>query len=244
MNRQSLLCLLTCALALTGCQTAGTGGAGGGSAARIFADPGFQLENLEAVAFLGMGQSVPDELATRIMEPLVEDHLLAITPPFMIMPAGEAHRRASAEGCGDAYRSLVDFWKDAKKIDKFKLEEFCAAVGVQGVLVGTISEWSQTRAMPDADEPAATRIAARLCLYTADTGRRVWQARHEQVFEAQQLDGTEEAARHGEVFEGISSGARRRGTGTGPLRQTGADAPRFEEVAPEVAHTLAIALLK
>lgn len=228
-------------LIAAGCQS----GSGGG-AAKITAESGFQLKSLEVVAFLGLAKGISDEQSVPIMEPIVEDHLMAISPPFILLPIREVEARAAREGARELYKEVTDFWRDRGKVDKRRLEELCAALGVQAIMVGLIEDWTQVEAVPEADQQAYTRVAASLSIYPAETGRRAWRARCTETVEAEGYGASMVSSGDQESGRGRSGGSKSAGRGVDlrfdDTRRSGWDPPRFEDVVPKVAKALAVAL--
>ena len=228
MKRLLALGTMFLLLLVVGCRS-GTGA--GGGAAKVTTLPDFKLDSLKVVAFVGLGHSVTAENCVDILEPILEGHLLGAQLPFVMLPKPEVAARANRAGAANVYREVSDFWRDSKKVDKFKLEELCSAVGAQAILVGSIDEWERTeRASWNADEPAYTRITARMCIYPSETGRWAWRARVAKTVEA-------------ETYEGSRSTSRPDGSAA-ISTHGGADAPRFEDVSVAVAKDLTAAIAK
>ncbi len=218
----SALCLVALA-----CQSTG------GPPASQSGKDAFDLSNLDVVAFMGVSPgSGADELAVPMVEPMLERQLEGIRPPFVLLSGAETETRARTEGVYNDFKAVSDYWRDRQKVDKMKLQSFCQALGIQGILVASVRDWMQVEAQPNADEPAYTKIGMRMEIYAADTGRRVWRTRTTRTVEATQFQDDESAAsRTNPMSTGFVGGLR-----------TGADAPPLEQVAQMVVEELAATL--
>ncbi len=212
---------------LAGCQSAPAG-----RTARAAAKPEFELESLDVVAFLGMAKSVEDHQMLQMVGPAIEDHLLATKTPFVLLPEQEVVNRMSREGAGPLCREVINFWRDSRKVDKLKTKELCAKLGAQAILVGDITDWMQNQALPDEDEPSYTRVSASLAIYSAETGRRVWRTRKTIYEKAQQLQGAAPSGRFTDTAGGSITGRK------------ASEPPRYENVIPRLAETLAKTLAR
>ncbi len=231
MKRGWMIFLLPLALALSGCQSAG-----GPQPAAATATPSeFDLSTLKLVGFMGVAQGgTVDKLAIPIFEPLLERQLAASALPFTLVPLQDLEAQARRHGVLEDFRAIGSFWRDQQKVDKMMLQRFCGTLGMQGILVGSLREWMQVEAAPNADEASYTKISAGLAVYEAQSGRRVWRTRSTKTVEAVQLQGDEDA-----IEREDPAGARF----VGGMR-TGSDAPAVEDVAAKVAEALAQALIK
>ncbi|MCK4303706.1 MAG: hypothetical protein KAY24_05660 [Candidatus Eisenbacteria sp.] len=214
---------------------------GAGSAATVMKSPGFNLGDLEVLAYLGLGSSVEDAMAVAMMGPVLEGHLQAAPHDFVILSASECARRASLDGVQELHRDVLDFWLDHKKVDKLKMQQLCSILGVQAILVGVIEDWIQSRGSTAADEAAHTQITASLSIYSAATGRREWRARSTVMRAAQQFETSDRDTGRGSRMSGI--GSKRDMAGLSANLRSGSAPPRFEEVIPEVAAELAEAMV-
>lgn len=220
---------------LVGCQTGPAPSAQHGS--RRAKAKLHELE-LSSVAYLGLSKSaVADETALRLMEPVVEAQLLSKPPTFVLLPPTEIEARVARTGCQETYRAVLSLWRDDKKVDQLKMRDFCEAVGVDAILVGTIDEWMQSRASGSMNEPAYTKVAATLRLYLAGEGRYAWRKKESHTIEFLAID--QESVEQ-EAYAGGSSASGSRDLGR--VRSSAGDPPRYEDVIPIVAEALARAL--
>jgi hypothetical protein len=199
--------------------------------------PGFQIDSLGLVAFLGMGSSVVDPLAVAMMEPAVQSRLLAAPLPFLLVRLEEVERRVTVTGAGEEYRAVRDYWRDSKKLDKFRAEELCRKLGVDGLLLGTVVDWLQTDAVDGAQQIASNKVIARLCLYPAGAGRPAWQVQVSHVIESTEheqrpTDASQQSIRQHELERAPGS----------QVRDHGPAAPGFGAVVDAVSEALVEAL--
>jgi hypothetical protein len=199
--------------------------------------PDFRADSLKSVAYLGMGSSVADPRAAAMMEPAVQRELVNARLPFILVRLDEVERRVNITDTGETYRAVRDYWRDAKKLDKFRAAELCAKLGVDGLLLGTVVDWMQTEVAPGTQQISTTKVIARLCLYPAGAGRPAWQVQVSHVMESserEQVSGDPytQTARQRELQRSPGVQARERGPA----------APGFDEVVEVVAQALVEAL--
>jgi hypothetical protein len=199
--------------------------------------PGFQIDSLKSVAYLGMGSSVADPRAVAMMEPAVQRQLLTAALPFLLVRLEEVERRVTVTGAEEDYRAVRDYWRDAKKLDKFRAEQLCQKLGVDGLLVGTVVDWLQTDAAAGAQQIASNKVIARLCLYPAGTGRPAWQVQVSHVIESTERelrpsDASQNSVRQRELERAPGS----------KVRDQGPAAPGFDAVVVAVSEALVKAL--
>lgn len=231
MKRACPTILLTLVLAISGCQSAG----GPQPAAAAAAREEFDLSTLKLVGFMGVAPGgTVDKLAVPVFEPLLERQLAASTLPFALISLQDVEAKARRQDLLEDFRAIEGFWRDQQKVDKLMLQRFCGALGMQGIIVGSLREWMQVEAAPNSDEASYTKISALLSVYEAESGRRVWRARASETVEAVQFQGDEDAvAREDPMGTGFVGGMR-----------TGSDAPAVEDVAAKVVGELTRALIK
>jgi len=197
----------------------------------------FHPDSLDAVAFLAFSGGMAGDAAVQVVEPILEDQLLGQGYPFVVLPRRELSRRAQAEDVGPLLGKVRDFWRGSQKVDKFKLAELCAAVGIQGVLVGQVDDWIQVKASEGTGESSVTRVAASLAYYSAANGRRAWKARAAETVASESLEQDITDAR-----ELTSRGRERLRAKTVQSAARKLPAPDFDVVARSVAAALAAAL--
>jgi hypothetical protein len=208
--------------------------------ANVVKSSSFRPEELNAVAFLGLASgSMAGEEAQRLMEPLIESHLLATQLPFVVLPLSETERRARAQQSIATLRGIQDYWRDAKRVDKFEIARLGEQLGVDAVLVGVVEEWTQVDATSGTVETSFTRIAAGLKLYSVETGRCLWRAEKTETMEPEGIDiemdtGSEQLTARQAEAQARSATVQARGRALPP--------PRFELVAETIATALAQAL--
>ena len=237
VKRPAAIGVLFLLAALIGCQT---GPAPSATRSSSHAKAKLSELGLSSVAYLGLSKSaVADETALRIMQPVVESHLLANPPYFVLLPPAEIEMHVKREGAEALYNDVLSHWRDNKKVDPLKVRDFCDALGVDAILVGTIDEWMQVRATLDMNEPAYTKVAASLRLYLPGQGRPSWRKKESHAIETLAFEQEQDSQ---EAYPGSSGASRSRDLGR--LRSVAGDPPRFEDVVPEVAAALAKALIE
>ena len=224
-------------LILLGCG-AGCQPANHGPVVQVTRTPEFHPDSLKVVAFLGLGSSVPDPRAVPMMEPAIQRHLAAAKLRFVILWPDEAERRVRISGGEETYRAVRDYWRDSKKLDKFRAAELCRILDVDAILIGTVVDWLQTEASPTSTQNPSTKVIASLSLYPEGASRPVWQAQVSQTIE----DTGRDADSGGDAYHHT---ARQRELERSPqvqARERGPGAPGFDEVVDIVAAELAKAL--
>jgi hypothetical protein len=208
-----------------------------GPVLQVTRSPEFHPDSLKTVAFLGLGSSVPDPRAVPMMEPAMERALAAEKYRFVILGPDDAERRSRISGSEETYRAVRDYWRDSKKIDKFRAAELCRVLDVDAILIGTVVDWLQTDASASSTQNPSTKVIASLSLYPAGAGRPAWQAQASQTLEI--------TGREGDSGDPYRRTVRQRELERSPqvqARGRGAEAPGFEEVVDIVAAELARAL--
>jgi hypothetical protein len=208
-----------------------------GPVVQVTRSPEFRPDSLKVIAFLGLGSSVPDPRALPLMEPAMERALADVKLPYLILWPDEAERRARNSGAEETYRAVRDYWRDSKKLDKFRAAELCRVLSVNAILIGTVVDWVQTDASPSSTLNPSTKVIASLSLYPAGTGRPVWQAQASQTLET--------TARETDSGDPYRRTVRRRELERSPqvqARERSPEAPGFEEIVDIVAAELARAL--
>jgi len=191
----------------------------------------FDIKTIGTVAFLGMAKSIQENDVIEMLQPVVEDHLMAHQNPFVLLDSHEVASRANRFGVTPVYMDVVDFWQDKKKVDKHKLQELCEKISADAILVGNIEEWLQSRADAGTDQASYTQISARFSIYLAQTGRKVWDHKVTEILEAELTD----TGLTGQTD--LSGGSGVAGRGLKAHRNT--DPPKYDDVIIRVAEELA-----
>ncbi len=228
------LSLFVFGLSLFGCQSAPERGPRRIVRQSAAKEEAYELKNLGTVAFLGLSKSVQEKDVIKLLEPVIEDHLMASSCPFILIDSHEVTTRTGRFGVSTLYNDIVDFWQDKKKVDKFKLQEFCEKISTDAILVGNIEEWQQSRAIAGSDEPSFTQISARFSIYLAETGRKIWEHKISEILEAEVIDAG------GTTQTDLSGGGGVAGRGLKAHRNT--DPPKYDDVIIRVAEELANAI--
>jgi hypothetical protein len=199
--------------------------------------PEFSLDSLRAVAYLGMASSVPDPRAVPLMEPAVQRRLLAADLPFVILRLDEVDRRVRSLGATETHRAVCDYWRDAKKLDKFKAAELCRVLAVDAILIGTVVDWLEVDAAASAQNASSTKVIASLSLFPAGAGRSAWQAQVTHTVEMQETSRAAEAT----YTERLQRERERRSPALQGREERG-ETPEPEDVVESVAAALVAAL--
>jgi hypothetical protein len=235
MRRVWTTALVPLALVVSGCQSAGSPQPSAAPSSAAPSSASFDLATLKIVAFMGVAPGGSgDKLAIPVFEPLLERGLQGATLPYMLLSFQDTEARASGQGAAQEFRDISNYWRDQQKVDKLKLQRFCDAMGIQGILVANLREWMQVEAPANSDEPSYTEVSAQLSIYDGATGRQVWRTRSTRTVEAEQFQGNEVAtSRDDPMGSGYVGGMR-----------TGSDAPDMVTVSTTVVEDLVEALVK
>ncbi len=216
---------LLIAVLLAGCQSASVGA----PTVRVLENPDFQISSLKALGFLGLARSAGDAEAQAYVETSIEQALDAAHPPLLFLTRQQCADAASAAGSGSAFEQLMRFWRDEKRIDIFALREVCKAVGVDGVLLGCVDEW--TREKPSWRAVGArsfTQVGVTLTIVDCESGHALWEARGSRVLETGNYEPSEADLRRTDAG----------GFHATPAERSVPEPPTFEEVVPELSKAL------
>lgn len=236
MKRAVLLAVLVLLVVVPACQKRAAG-----PTVRVAAAPGFDLAQYPVIGFLGLGKAVAGEDAIPVMEPIFEAALQEGSLPeaLVVLPREEVARRARAQGAAAVYNDVLDFWRDAKKVDRFKLDDLCTAIGVDALLVGSVEDWTRNEISWGAEGTSFTRVSLSLSLFACGSARSVWSARCSEMIESVEHEPSDI------MGAGVPQGAERVARRTGGM-DPGAERaqravpppPPFEEIGPVVAAAL------
>ncbi len=238
MLRRICLPVLMATLALlSGCQSASVGGKAPGppagvssSASKPRASLAVDFSHMKVIGYLGLASSAADITAIEILGPRLEQELIGQEYPFMLMRDEQVAAAAGRFGLAGLHQEMVDYWRDRKRVNKLKLQELCAALGIDALLVANIEEWAQIEPTVGSTQAAATRISVILEIYAAESGRRGWRERVSTTIEA-------------ELPASSTANTGRQDHGIARVTTAGVEPPRFEEVgdilAARAAETLA-----
>jgi len=224
--------LVVLVLPLLACQSAPPRGA----FVDVTATPGYDAAAVGTAAYVGLAAAAatPKE-ALPIVEPRVEQHLRNQQLPFVLLASDEVERRAQSAGGAEQLQTVRNYWRDAKKIDKFAVADLGGAIGADALLVGWIDDWTQVDATQESADASFTRIGARLRLISVDTGATLWEVAATRTSESESI---EQDAGAGDEFDTARRRELQRSARVRAL-STGVGPPRFEDVADEVAALLA-----
>lgn len=218
--------LLTTILMSGGCKTS----ASGVRPAEAYTAPEWGEQNIQSLAFLGVGSSVGDPAARREAQYVVEEQLKGGQDRFLLLGFQEAQRRAESAGARDLFDKVVRVWRDNRLADRLLVQELGKAIGVDGLIFASLLDWEQHRVDWASEGTSSTQVTLGLTIFSAKTGEEVWQA--EKVHRKETLQYT-----YGQSGTGVytdDSGASRaeRPTSLTP------DPPRPEIVAQEAMQAL------
>lgn len=194
-----------------------------GPAVNVIQGADFKMSSFSTVAFLGLGKSVREEGAIETMEPLVEEQLTSAKLGAIVIPRAEAERRAQGE-TAQLLRDVRDYWRDDKKVDQFKLRALCDAISVDGVVLGSVEDWTRDLVSWGAEGTSFTRVSLSLSVFAKDEVQPRWHARSTEMMESSEHEPSE-------MFTGrLDPGAQRRANRTGNV-DPGAE--RAQKAVPE-----------
>ncbi|MFH1145262.1 MAG: hypothetical protein V1774_12050 [Candidatus Eisenbacteria bacterium] len=205
---------------------------------QVTRSPAFHPESLEAVAYFGFSPGIAPDNVLQWVEALVGEQLMTVEYPFAVLSRTDVERLTQTEETRTLVKGVCNFWKDSRKVDKFELARLCEAVGVQGILVGTIEEWTEAASARGTTDVPYTRLAASLEFYSAESGRRTWKARSAHTIETQATQEDYE-----ELRDKTQKGRERLRAETVQAMHRDHPAPSVESVAATVAEALAKALV-
>ena len=108
------------------------------------------------------------------------------------------------------FNKVIKVWRNNHSADQFIVQELAQKIGVDGLLLGDLTEWTREKVDRSSQGSSSTQIGFRICIYSAKTGVLAWESQKLVRKEAarvglEQLGGDSQAS-HAEGQD--SSGAR------------------------------------
>ena len=166
------LTLVSLVTLVPGCKTGGSGV----RPAIAVVSPDWPTLNVRTLAYLGVGSSVGDEPARISAEELVEQALVGSQSRLTVLTYAQAYSKASAGGAGETFDRAMRSWRDRRLIDQFAVQELCRQIGVDGLILGDLSDWKRERLDFTEQGSSFTQIALKLSIFSGQTGLEAWNA--------------------------------------------------------------------
>lgn len=173
---------LTCAglLAMTMAVAAGPGcskkSAGSSAALRVYTAPQWPELEVKSLAYLGArntsGQATALEQASR----LIAAEIRGSQSDYIVLGDATVEERAAAAGKGELLEKVRRVWQSDQLVDQFLAKELCETLGVDGLLVAELSDWTEYRIDPVQEGTSWSRVGVGLYVYSGKTGLLVWGA--------------------------------------------------------------------
>lgn len=220
------LALVSLVPLVSGCKTGGSGV----RPAIAVVSPDWPALNVRTLAYLGVGSSVGDETARVSAEELVEQALVGSQGRFTVLTYSQASSKASAGGAGETFDRAIRSWRDRRLIDQFAVQELCRQIGVDGLILGDLSDWKRERLALTDQGSSYTQIALKLAIYSGKTGLEAWNA-----YQMKRRDAAEYAA----GYAGASTYTDETGRAVNQSASTVIpEPPRAEHVLAEVLESI------
>lgn len=210
-----------------GCKTTGTAV----GPAKAFTAPDWATQNIASLAFLGLASPTIDDTRRQTAEEIVESDLRAGQNRFVVLSSSSTRERARKASAEETLRRVQEAWKSQQTVDQFVASELCQKLGVDGILIGELADWSEERVDFNADGGTSfTRVGLTLTIVSGKSGLAAW--------EAEKTVREESAA-----YIGGQSGSAVYVDGTGTTRSGNKDMmtpdpPPIEDVARKVTTAL------
>ncbi|MCA9729631.1 MAG: hypothetical protein KC729_18250 [Candidatus Eisenbacteria bacterium] len=141
-----------------------------------FLSPDWNSSTVTTLAFCGVRTSTGGETDRAEAEQIVEAELRGSQDRFVILTMKNADTRAEAAGQTELLDRVRRVWRDDQLVDQFLAKDLCKALGVEGLLLGDLGDWTEQRIDISQEGTSWTRVELGLYIYSADSGLLVWGA--------------------------------------------------------------------
>ncbi|MBD3334174.1 MAG: hypothetical protein GF355_01530 [Candidatus Eisenbacteria bacterium] len=172
--------LLLAVLQGTACKRATSGG----KPSHLYIDPALNQRQLESAALVSFHSGVAGDQATVMVKDALTAALLGQQERLFITLPERAQAQAAGAGEAELFGKVSDVWSSHHKIDPNQAQRLCDVLKTDGLLFASIKTWERVKADWKADQSSYTRIAVAMRLVDGETGRMVWEARHDLLKEA------------------------------------------------------------
>lgn len=157
----------------SGCNKAGTKAR---PASQSYLSPEWNDLSMKTLAFVGLRSTVGDEVGRAHAEQIVSGELRGQQTRFVILTDKMTESRAESAQKTELLERVRRVWRDQSVIDQFLCKELCAALGVDGLLAGALSNWESETVDPKAQGTSWSRVGIGTYMYSGQTGLLVWAA--------------------------------------------------------------------
>jgi hypothetical protein len=164
--------LLAGGLSLSGCKTSAVGA----RPAISYTSPEWDGLNIKTLAYVGVGSATGDETDRFSAQEMTEQYLLGAQERFVILGYTQSQERAAANKAGDLFDRAVKGWHDQRILDQFVVQQLCQTLGVDGLILGDLSDWKREKVDFTEQGSSYTQIDLGLSIFSAKTGAEVWSA--------------------------------------------------------------------
>lgn len=145
-------------------------------AAQVYSAPDWNSQQVSTLAYCGLGSAIGNETARGDAERLVEQELRGSQDRFVILTMQNAGSRAAEKGKSDLLQRVQQVWRDDRLIDKFLAQELCKTLGVDGLIVADLGDWTEQRIDISQEGTSWSRVELGIYVYGVDSGELVWGA--------------------------------------------------------------------
>jgi hypothetical protein len=145
-------------------------------AAQVYVAPDWNSDSVTTLAYCGLGANMGDEVMRGDAERLVETELRGSQDRFVVLTMKNAESRAAEKGKTDLLNRVRQVWRDNRLIDKFLAKDLCAALGVDGLIVADVTDWTEQRIDVSQEGTSWTRAEMGVYVYSGESGDLVWGA--------------------------------------------------------------------
>lgn len=142
----------------------------------VYADTGLTITGANRVLVLSLLNTTITPGVEHEFYPLFEEAARA-RPALTLVSEPEVAREADRKGLTSDYKALKMQWEADRSFDAALLKKVADSLVAQYVLAGDISEWSSTTVDWNVEGYSHSDVTASFKLFSAATGKRVWEAR-------------------------------------------------------------------
>ncbi|HWN83421.1 MAG TPA: hypothetical protein VNM87_15095 [Candidatus Udaeobacter sp.] len=142
----------------------------------VYADSGLAITGTNRVLVVSLLNSTGTPGVEHEFYPLFEEAARA-RPALTLVSEPEVAREADKKGLTSDYKALLMQWEANRSFDAALLKKVADSLVAQYVIAGDISEWSQTTVDWNVEGYSHSDVTAAFKLFSAATGKRIWEAR-------------------------------------------------------------------
>lgn len=176
-SRSKAVSLLLVSISLlAGCKAMTTGSQVTAEPDAIVMAPDYGQMHLETLAYLGMASLVPDPVGVPTTEALLKSYIMGGQQKFLIVDQDGCRMRARRAGTEADLDKVIRTWRDKHAVDPIVLRELVKSIGVDGIVVGELTQWRAEQVDWQSEGNSFTEIGVTLMIYEGKNGTLAWKA--------------------------------------------------------------------